>query len=148
MAHYYANRPSKITPSVPATENPTIVSPDAPVLTEFDKHRKTLLTADSEEGWAAELRRYLGTMQHEVEKDTDLVEWWQVSNNLTYHVIIKINNNLGRTMHNCTRHSVKLRSTFFPHRHHPLPVSEYFQAVNKLRQTAVHAWDQLFLNSL
>jgi len=87
MAHYYANQPSAaITVSIPATENPIA---DAPTLTEFDKHRKTLLTVDDDEGWAAELRRYLGTMQREVEKDTDLVEWWQVSNNLIYHVIVK-----------------------------------------------------------
>jgi hypothetical protein len=50
------------------------------MLSDFDKHRISLLTADVEEGWAAELRRYLGTMQREVKKDTDLVEWWQVKN--------------------------------------------------------------------
>jgi hypothetical protein len=27
---------------------------------------------------ASELRRYLGTMQRDVTKDTDIVEWWQV----------------------------------------------------------------------
>ena len=47
-------------------------------LSEFDKHRETLLSDDTEEGWASELRRYLGTMQRDVKKDTDLVEWWQV----------------------------------------------------------------------
>ena len=78
MAHYYANQSAAIAFSIPATENPVA---DVPTLTEFDKHRKTLLTADDDEGWAAELRRYLATMQREVEKDTDLVEWWQVSNN-------------------------------------------------------------------
>jgi len=84
MANYYANRPTTTTPSV---ENPTALSVEAPVLTEFDKHRKSLLIADAEEGWAAELRRYLSTFQLDVEKDTDLVEWWQVSNyiaNFTY----------------------------------------------------------------
>jgi hypothetical protein len=89
MAHYYANKPSATNFSIPATETPVAISTDAPTLTEFDKHRKTLLTADADEGWAAELRRYLATMQRDVEKDTDLVEWWQVSNNLIYHVIVK-----------------------------------------------------------
>jgi hypothetical protein len=36
---------------------------DAPILSEFDKLRETLLTDDMEEGWASELRRYLSTMQ-------------------------------------------------------------------------------------
>ena len=47
-------------------------------MSEFDKHRETLLMDDAEEGWASELRRYLGTMQRDVKKDTDLIEWWQV----------------------------------------------------------------------
>ena len=85
MVNYYANRPTATTPSIP--ENPTALSVEAPVLTEFYKHRKALLIADAEEGWAAALRRYLSTFQLDVEKDTDLVEWWQVSNyiaNFTY----------------------------------------------------------------
>src|SRR5271155_1138441 len=48
-------------------------------ITEFDRHRKTLLAEDATEGPASELRRYLATMQQEVKKDTDIVEWWQVS---------------------------------------------------------------------
>jgi len=53
-------------------------------LSEFDKHRETLLSEDAEEGWASELRRYLGTMQRDVTKQTDIVEWWQVSKLKTY----------------------------------------------------------------
>ena len=45
---------------------------------EFDKHRETLLTANTIEGWVAELRHYLSTMQWDVTKNTDLIEWWQV----------------------------------------------------------------------
>jgi hypothetical protein len=45
---------------------------DAPILSEFDKLRETLLTDDMEEGWASELRRYLSTMQQDVSKKTDL----------------------------------------------------------------------------
>ena len=40
----------------------------------FDRHHKTLLMDDAKEGWASELCHYLGTMQHDVKKDTDLVE--------------------------------------------------------------------------
>src|SRR5271168_2672224 len=78
MAQYYKDRPA-----VPAQQENTgshsTETAEVPVLSEFDKLRETLLTDDAEEGWAAELRRYLGTMQQNVTKDTDLVEWWQVS---------------------------------------------------------------------
>src|SRR5277367_2938164 len=47
--------------------------------TDFDRHRETLLAEDATEGPASELRRYLATMQREVKKDTDIVQWWQVS---------------------------------------------------------------------
>jgi hypothetical protein len=47
-------------------------------MSDFDKHHKSLLIDDAEEGWASELRCYLGMMQHDVKKDTDLVKWWQV----------------------------------------------------------------------
>ncbi|KIJ90585.1 hypothetical protein K443DRAFT_15091 [Laccaria amethystina LaAM-08-1] len=32
---------------------------------------------DAEEGWASELRCYLSTMQRDVTKKTNLVDWWQ-----------------------------------------------------------------------
>lgn len=74
MAEYYKNRPSA--PDV-ETENPSAST--GRVLSEFDKLRETLLNDDAEEGWASELRRYLNTMERDVTKETDLVEWWQVS---------------------------------------------------------------------
>ena len=46
---------------------------------EFDKHHKTLVSDDTEEGWASELCCYLKTMQWNVKKDTNIVKWWQVS---------------------------------------------------------------------
>ena len=46
---------------------------------EFDKYHKTLLSDDTEEGWALELCRYLKMMQQDVKKDTNIVKWWQVS---------------------------------------------------------------------
>ena len=54
---------------------------EASVLSEFNKHHKTLLTTNSvKEGWASELHCYTSTMQWDVTKNTDLVEWWQVRN--------------------------------------------------------------------
>jgi hypothetical protein len=77
MAEYYDRRDRSIPPRQASRANPTANS-DGPTLSEFDKLRETLLTDDLEEGWASELRRYLGSMQRDVTKDTDLVEWWQV----------------------------------------------------------------------
>ena len=76
MSQYYNTRlPLPRTNAINPTEN----GADAPVLSEFDKLRETLLTADAEEGWASELCRYTSTMQRDVTKHTDLAEWWQVS---------------------------------------------------------------------
>jgi hypothetical protein len=76
MAEYYNNRTSSTAVNVNSdmgSEGNATVE-----MSEFDKHRETLLMDDAKEGWASELRRYLGTMQRDVKKDTDLVEWWQV----------------------------------------------------------------------
>jgi hypothetical protein len=53
-------------------------------LSEYDKHCKQLILDDVDEGWASELQQYLGTMQRDIKKDTDIVEWWQVSNLYMY----------------------------------------------------------------
>ena len=88
MSQYYNTRP----PLPPQTNaiNPAENVADAPVLSEFDKLRETLLTADAEEGWASELRRYTSTMQRDVTKHTDLVEWWQVSSSLILKILVFI----------------------------------------------------------
>jgi len=91
MAQYYRNRP-RIS-DAPAAEVGIVTDDvaDAPVLSDFDKHRKQLLTDDAQEGWVLELRRYLSTMQADVTKDTDLVEWWQVRSSRSgpCHLLIK-----------------------------------------------------------
>ena len=75
MAEYYKNRPTStaVTVNIESGDENSAIE-----MSDFDKHRNTLLMDDAEEGWASELRRYLGTMQRDVKKDTDLVEWWQV----------------------------------------------------------------------
>jgi hypothetical protein len=81
MSKYYNDRPRPTAVNIPIAndaEEPETNLNQTSELSEFDKHRIGLLTADVEEGWASELRRYLGTMQRDVKKDTDLVEWWQV----------------------------------------------------------------------
>ena len=74
MAEYYRNCPTSTTANIDM-EKDTI---DVTELSEFDKHCQTLLMDNAEKGWASELHCYLGTMQHDVRKDTNLVEWWQV----------------------------------------------------------------------
>ena len=48
------------------------------ILSDFDRHRLTLLSGQEGEGWQAELHQYLKDMPTNVTKDTDVVEWWQV----------------------------------------------------------------------
>jgi hypothetical protein len=78
MMEYYKERPMEA-PEISFSGQGNKNGDDQP-LSAFDKHRVGLLSKDSEEGWASELRRYIGTMQRDVKKDTDIVEWWQVSN--------------------------------------------------------------------
>jgi hypothetical protein len=76
MYDYYQNHPLIITtlnkPQA-ATSSKTLI------LSDFDKHCETMLSKDIEEGWAAELQQYLNTMLRNVRKQTDVIEWWQVS---------------------------------------------------------------------
>ena len=51
MAEYYSTRPSVKTTPI-ADSDPTIT------VSEFDKHRESLLSNEVEEGWVPELRQY------------------------------------------------------------------------------------------
>jgi hypothetical protein len=73
MAEYYSSRPSAASRNITSDNNPSIT------LSDFDKHRETLLSNDVEEGWVSEQHRYIETMQRDIKKDADIVEWWQVS---------------------------------------------------------------------
>ncbi|KAG6904650.1 hypothetical protein DXG01_008378, partial [Tephrocybe rancida] len=43
---------------------------------EFDRHRRTLITQNHDDEWQAELRHYLKSVPADVDADTDIVEWW------------------------------------------------------------------------
>jgi hypothetical protein len=73
MAEYYSSRPAVAPTSLTSDSDPSIT------LSEFDKHRESLLSNDVEEGWVPELRRYLENIQRDIKKDADIVKWWQVS---------------------------------------------------------------------
>jgi len=61
----------------------TIENDNADTLeSDFDRHRRLLLTQSANsraEGWAMELRRYLGDLPADVTKDMNIVNWWAVS---------------------------------------------------------------------
>ena len=80
MAQYYQTHPSLIPVQMNTVDMEN--GAKAPMLSEFNKLCETLLTADAKEGWASELCHYLSTMQHEVMKTTDLIEWWQIRSSL------------------------------------------------------------------
>ena len=49
---------------------------------EFDRHHRLLLVQSAgsrAEGWATELCRYLGDLPADVNKETNIVDWWAVS---------------------------------------------------------------------
>ncbi len=78
MVEYYKTHPSAIAATKESAGNNNPTSSTTRTLSEFDKHWEKLLADDTEEGWASELQRYLSGMQRDVEKHTDIVEWWQV----------------------------------------------------------------------
>jgi hypothetical protein len=79
MERYWKARPKA---PLPATTAPPSTLPGnvvaGSVQSDYDLHRQTLLTRDEDEGWQAELRRYLKDIPADVTKETDIVEWWQV----------------------------------------------------------------------
>jgi hypothetical protein len=85
MKHYYKNQPttaSVASPTPTGTKSTTNHPPtnDSSILSKFDRHRLAFRQSQEEdEEWQAELRRYLKELPSDVTKDTDAVEWWQVT---------------------------------------------------------------------
>jgi len=80
MEHYYKNRPTTASPTPTQPTADHVLMDSTSILSEFDHHQLMLLRGQKEEdeGWQAELRRYLKDLPSDVTKDTDVVEWWQV----------------------------------------------------------------------
>ena len=76
MERYYRNK-QNATPMLtdPPADNDSVLS-------EFDRHRQTLVLGQEGDGWQGELCRYLKDMPANVTKETDIVEWWQVCSSL------------------------------------------------------------------
>ena len=62
MAEYYKTH-TKAAPIIPSANTSSATSTSADAMSEFDKHHRTLLSDDLDEGWASELGCYLDTMQ-------------------------------------------------------------------------------------
>ena len=79
MERYWNARPTT-SHTVPTESRDDVAQPEESILSEFDRHRLSLLSANrnDEEGWQPEMRRYLKDLPANVTKDTDIVKWWQV----------------------------------------------------------------------
>ena len=140
MAEYYKTWPSTLTSLDQPTEDPnnnTNVAEVPTTMSQFDKHRESLISADVEEGWASELRRYIGTMQRDVKKDTDIVEWWQVSKTLYIRKLSILTNT--RIMLSYFRHSHASHLMSSLLKRHLCHVNGCSRVLSKLQLTAVPA---------
>jgi hypothetical protein len=77
MERYWNTRPSALAqvlnpPQADNEEN------DGSLASEYDRVRKSQMLAQGDEGWQAELRRYLKHLPSDVSVNTDLITWWQV----------------------------------------------------------------------
>ncbi|KAF5374133.1 hypothetical protein D9615_008888 [Tricholomella constricta] len=77
MAKYWKTRPKQASPrNTEATNTSSSSTNQDSFLSEFDRHRLTLLSMDCDEEWQAELRRYLKDVPADVTRDTDIIAWW------------------------------------------------------------------------
>ncbi len=82
---------------------------------EYDRERmKRLQSAESEDGWKAELQRYLNDPAPDVKRDTNTLKWWAVSTYaflplMGYHLPVSTSS----LMHPCTQPSLGSPLTSF-----------------------------------
>lgn len=77
MERYYKTRP-RAKPVDPPSPSSRSTTPAKSIYSEYDRYRQNLVEVDDDEGWAAELRRYLKERPANVTNDMDIVQWWQV----------------------------------------------------------------------
>ena len=51
---------------------------DELITSEFNWHHLTLISEEQEEGWQAEICRYLKDLPVNITRNTDIIAWWQV----------------------------------------------------------------------
>jgi len=89
MEQYWTTRPTADSSTSTRSTPEIMPMDDVSILSEYDRHRLKMLSTQAEdEGWQAELCRYLRDLPSNVKKDTDIVEWWQVCSPDMYRNII------------------------------------------------------------
>ncbi len=81
MAEYWNNRPEVAKSAVnndlePSTSSTWLQGKSDSLLSEYDRHRQTLISQEADEEWTSELRRYLKVVPADVTRATDIVKWW------------------------------------------------------------------------
>lgn len=100
-------------------------------LSDFSMYRRKL-ALDADSGWESELRRYLGIVPPDVTPETDIVEWWSVSNSpfvLDLCDLIIVYRFIKRSIQ--LLHASHLTCSQAKHR--PSPVNGYSLPANKLQ---------------
>ncbi|KAM6501439.1 hypothetical protein JOM56_004453, partial [Amanita muscaria] len=80
MEHYWRNR-YKLPATSSCTSEAVPPQGSTSILSDFDRYREARLQEvdeEDEEGWEAEMRRYLKVVARNIMKESDIVEWWQV----------------------------------------------------------------------
>ena len=78
MWKYWKSHP-KAKPTTKCTIASSTTFDNEIVLSKFDCLRLSLIEKEEEEGWPTKLCSYLKDMPDNIIKNTDIVEWWQVS---------------------------------------------------------------------
>jgi len=77
------------TASTTMEENDTLSKPNQKFAALCEKEIQAKRAfCELEESWQAEFHRYLSTIEEDVNKDTNLIEWWGVSNWYHFYNII------------------------------------------------------------
>ncbi|KAF5378846.1 hypothetical protein D9615_006888 [Tricholomella constricta] len=74
MEEYWQSRP---TPESEPTDESATQASSASILSDFERHCPKLIGQDANQGWAAELRRYLKDRPSGLRADMDIVKWWE-----------------------------------------------------------------------
>jgi hypothetical protein len=135
MAIYWETRP--VLSTATSTASIPLVSRSVSALTGFDRHRQLLL-ARGEEGWVAELGRYLGDMPQDATPDMDVVKYWQVcSLTLRLPEDSTLTPHISRIITRSTQRLDELPSTSSPVKPLPSLVNGFSRLANRLPQIGV-----------
>lgn len=76
MERYWLSRPRPRTRHVKKNTD-HVVRQDS-FTSEYDQHRRNLISEQVDIGWQSELRLYLKDVPEDVDADTDIIAWWPV----------------------------------------------------------------------